>query len=270
MGSGSLCAGGALYTRFIEPSWLDTERHEVQLATERSQTPIKVLHLSDLHASDVVGLDYIREAIQVGVSLKPDVVCLTGDYITTKYDQFDRYAEILSALSQAAPTVASLGNHDGGAWAAWLHRGYSTTTEVRLLLNRAGIQLLHNSSHPLTVRGRTLNLAGLGDAWAGEIHPERVLAKSGGSSPTILLSHNPDTKDRLPGYQWDLLLCGHTHGGQLLLPMFGTPFAPVRDKRYVRGLHRWENRWLHITKGIGNLHGTRFNCRPEVSLLTLV
>jgi uncharacterized protein len=90
------------------------------------------------------------------------------------------------------------------------------------------------------------------------------------TQPTILLSHNPDTKSQLMKWPWDLMLSGHTHGGQLSLPGIGTPFAPIRDKRYVRGLHRWNDRWLHITKGVGNLHGMRFNCRPEVSILTLI
>jgi predicted MPP superfamily phosphohydrolase len=67
-----------------------------------------------------------------------------------------------------------------------------------------------------------------------------------------------------------LLLCGHTHGGQIRLPFVGTPFAPVRDKRFVEGLHQWDGRWMYITRGVGNLHGVRFNCPPEVSLLTLV
>ena len=65
------------------------------------------------------------------------------------------------------------------------------------------------------------------------------------------------------------MLCGHTHGGECDLAFFGTPFAPVKDKRYVRGLHPWKDRWIHTTKGVGSLYGVRFNCRPEVSLLTL-
>ncbi|MBI3881176.1 MAG: phosphodiesterase YaeI [Verrucomicrobia bacterium] len=270
LGSGALCGGGALYTFGLESSWLDVGRHEVQLGPERSAVPIKLLHLSDLHASEVVGLDYLRRAIETGVSLKPDVICLTGDFVTSHYGQFDRYAEILSALPKCAPTVASLGNHDGGAWAAWRHRGYADTTEVRALLQHSGIELLHNALHPITLKNRTVNLAGVGDLWAGEFRAAGVLPATAGASPTILLSHNPDTKDALRNFSWDLLLCGHTHGGQLRIPLVGTPFAPVRDKRFVRGLHRWEDRWLHITNGVGNLFGARFNCRPEISLLTLV
>ncbi len=70
-------------------------------------------------------------------------------------------------------------------------------------------------------------------------------------------------------YPWDLMLCGHTHGGQLSLPVIGTPFAPVRDKKYVAGLHKWNNKQIHITRGVGNVLGLRFNCPPEVSVLEL-
>ena len=87
--------------------------------------------------------------------------------------------------------------------------------------------------------------------------------------PIIVLSHNPDSKDILGDYPWDMMLCGHTHGGQLYLPILGTPFAPVKDHRYVHGLKAWNDRLIHTTSGIGNLFGMRFNCRPEVSLLTL-
>ena len=65
------------------------------------------------------------------------------------------------------------------------------------------------------------------------------------------------------------MLCGHTHGGQIRLPL-PAPFAPIRDKRDVHGLHHWENRWMNITRGVGNLHGVRFNCRPELSVLELL
>jgi predicted MPP superfamily phosphohydrolase len=90
------------------------------------------------------------------------------------------------------------------------------------------------------------------------------------NNPLVLMSHNPDTKDALRSLPWDMMLSGHTHGGQLSLPLLGEPFAPIVDKRYVRDLHRIEDRWLYITAGVGSLHTARFNCRPEISLLTLV
>ena len=240
------------------------------LGKSRSAAPLKVLQLSDLHASKYVSLDFIAKAVQLGLSLKPDLVLLTGDFITRKFDQLDRYAEILSSLSRATPCFACLGNHDGGSWAAGRH-GYADTDSVRSLLTRSGVELLHNRATNLQIKGWNFRLVGLGDWWAEECEPSKAFADVGPSQDqmVVVLSHNPDTKDMLKVHSWDLLVCGHTHGGQFYLPLIGTPFAPVRDKRFVKGLHRWNDRWIHITKGVGNLLGVRFNCRPEVSLLTL-
>jgi predicted MPP superfamily phosphohydrolase len=65
------------------------------------------------------------------------------------------------------------------------------------------------------------------------------------------------------------MLCGHTHGGQCQIPFVGAPFAPIQDLRFLEGLQPWNDRWIHVTRGVGNLHGLRFNCRPEVNLLNL-
>ena len=114
------------------------------------------------------------------------------------------------------------------------------------------------------------NLVGVGDRWAGHFDPGAAFHGVDRTRPTVLLSHNPDTKSHLAGHDWQLMLSGHTHGGQLRVPWLGaTPFAPVSDKRFVEGLHRWNDRWLHVSKGIGSIYGLRINCPPEVSFLTL-
>lgn len=260
-------AGTAAYTKWWEPDWLGVGRHQVKLG-RGNPSPLRMLQMSDFHASEVVSLGFIQRAIQTGLELKPDLICLTGDFITSKYRELDRFIEILSALAKVAPTFACLGNHDGGAWAGRSH-GYSDTKFVRELLTKSRIELLDNRSTAVRIHGWKLNLVGVGDLWAGELRPEPAFANNSPDAATILLSHNPDSKTDLLPYRWDVMLCGHTHGGQIELPLLGTPFAPVRDKRFVKGLHRWNDRWIHITKGVGNLHGLRFNCRPEVSLLTL-
>ena len=268
----ALTAGGvgvatAGYTRLWEPGWLEVNRHDVPFSN--NDRPIRLLHLSDLHASRVVSLDFLAHTIQIGLKQKPDLICLTGDYITWKYHRYQEYAGVLSVLAQAAPTFACLGNHDGGKWAG-KRLGYPNANHVRSMLAKANITLLHNEAHRVKINECDLNLVGLGDLWNGEFLPEEAFTQiPEPAAQTIVLSHNPDTKERLIDYQWQLLLCGHTHGGQLYIPGLGAPLAPVRDKRYVRGLHNWNDRWLHITKGVGNLHGVRLNCRPEVSLLTL-
>ena len=265
MGSTGVATAG--YMRFWEPGWLEINRHEVPLGDNGE--PVRLLHLSDLHASRVVSLEYLRHAIDVGLEQQPDLICLTGDYITWKYERYDEYSRVLAILSDAAPTFACLGNHDGGKWAG-KSRGYPDSNHVRGVLSNADITLLHNETHTLEVNMRELNLVGLGDVWNGEFDAAKAFAaKTKPEVPTIVLSHNPNTKKQLTPYEWQLMLSGHTHGGQVWVPGIGAPFAPVRDKRYVKGLHEWEGRWLHITKGVGNLHGVRLNCRPEVSLLTL-
>jgi hypothetical protein len=267
IGSMGTAAGVVAYMKWLEPRWLGIGRHEVKLGAAGG-SPIRLVQLSDFHASESVSLDFIQSAVQEGLKLKPDLICLTGDFITWRYGAFPRYAEILKPLADAAPTFATLGNHDGGHWVGTA--GYSDTSLVRDLLSRARIELLHNRSASVQVQGRKLDLVGVGDLWAQELDAALAFSSQRHGSTTILLSHNPDSKDQLLAYPWDLMLCGHTHGGQCDLVFFGTPFAPVRDKRYVRGLHRWNDRWIHITKGVGNLHGMRLNCRPEISLLTLV
>ncbi len=261
------CVGGGFYASAIEPHWLSLGQPLVRLG--RSNGPgLRILHLSDLHASAVVSLDFIAAAVRKGLALQPDLICLTGDFITRGYEKLDGYAEVLRLLAERAPTFACLGNHDGGIWAAQ-RRGYPTTHRVRTLLERAGVVLLHNAARTVRVRGRDVTVVGLGDMWAGELQPALAFAGLDSGPVRVVLAHNPDARLALQSFDWDVLLCGHTHGGQVKLPLFGPLFLPIRDRRFAEGLHRWQERWVYVTRGVGNLHGIRFNCPPEVTLLTL-
>ena len=270
-GGVSFAAVGTLsYAHFIEAERLQIGRINCPLAGG-SRPPLKLLHLSDLHASAVVSLKYLDAAIALGLAWKPDLICVTGDFITGQIENGEAYEKILGRLPEAAPTYASLGNHDGGRWAGE-HGGHADEQWIMGLLQRSGLKLLHNTATTVRLRDWTLNLVGLGDLWSGSFDPGAAFCTAPtpqAPSATVLLSHNPDSKDVLLAHPWDLMLSGHTHGGQLRLPLIGTPFAPVQDKRFVEGLHRWNDRWLHITKGVGNVMGLRINCPPEISFLSL-
>jgi predicted MPP superfamily phosphohydrolase len=257
-----------VYPCYWEPRWLDLTQRRVKLQTSLRR-PIRILHLSDLHASMLVPLSMIQHSITVGLAQKPDVVCLTGDFITHHQD-FDAaaYSQALRRLSAAAPSFAVLGNHDGGSWTA-RHLGNADHRLVERILEDAGVELLHNRATELRVRENPLTLVGVGDLWSNEVEPRRAFADARGEHATILLAHNPDTKDVVKYRPWDLMLSGHTHGGQVIVPFEGSRYAPVKDKRYVAGLKSWGTRQIYVTRGVGNVGGVRFRCRPEASLLVV-
>lgn len=256
----------ASYPCYLEPRWLTLTRPQVTLS-KRLAEPVRILHLSDFHRSGIVPLSLIQRAITLGLGQKPDLICVTGDFITGSLDDHsESYTSALARLSAAAPTFAVLGNHDGGSWARRMD-GYSDHSAVKDLLRRSGVHLLHNESASVRVRSTEFRLAGVGDLWSDEVDARRAFAGAG-NSPTVLLAHNPDTKD-VVRHPWDLMLSGHTHGGQVIVPLAGPAFAPVADKRYVGGLAAWGDRQIHVSRGVGSLGGVRFGCRPEVNLLTL-
>ena len=143
------------------------------------------------------------------------------------------------------------------------------TRSVSSLLCAANIPLLHNCSEVVRVRDQSIRFAGVPDLWSGEVDGNRAFANVPADDPAILLAHNPDTKDVLADRPWDLMLSGHTHGGQVVLPMLGERFVPVRYKRFIAGLKQWNGRQVYVTRGVGSIRGVRVNCRPEVTVLDL-
>lgn len=278
---GSLATGvGTLaYGHKIGAEWLRVSRHRVPIEGA-GKSPLRLLHLSDFHWSPEVSLEAIADGVALGLTQKPDLICLTGDYLTKAMpgDPAD-YAAVLKPLAESAPTVAVFGNHDGRTEGP----EYLTRKREKLLrvMDAAGIRILVNAVHRESFAGGwRIDIVGLGDLWLREMDVERAfagLSDIAGSvrsaekrPPRLVLAHNPDSKAFTLGQDWDLMLSGHTHGGQLIVPILGwRPVLPVRDKHHVDGLYRWEGRWLHVSRGIGNLHGLRYNCRPEVSLLVL-
>ncbi|HEU0124008.1 MAG TPA: phosphodiesterase YaeI [Bryobacteraceae bacterium] len=255
------------YVTLIEPRWL-AETWKTVRTGRNLRRPLRIAHLSDLHASYTVPISFLETAFRQALAMQPDMVCLTGDYVTTNAD-FDqkRYESALATLANSVPVYAVLGNHDGGSWAArsgW----HASHVYVRNMLTRSGIHVLHNDAIRLDVQGQPLWLVGVGDWWSEELSAGLAFAKvSVPDAPVLVMSHNPDGKEDCAPYAWDLMLCGHTHGGQVMLPGYGTPMPPLVDMRYLAGLNPFENRWIHTSRGVGNISGIRMNCRPEISML---
>lgn len=247
----TVAAGAALsYPLYWEPRWLDVTHRRIGIAG--LHRPLKLLHLSDLHYGFRVPLSLIHDAVTLGLAGKPDLICLTGDYVTNNWvDHPMALLDVLRRLPSAAPTFAVLGNHD--------------VSPVGEILIQAGITLLENTSALF----EQVSIVGLADLWNDGVNPEAAFAHCPPAARRIVLAHNPDTKDYLKEYDWSLLLCGHTHGGQVVVPFLGPRVYGVRDQRMLAGLHEWRGRSVYVTRGVGSLWGVRFNCRPEVSLLNL-
>ncbi len=266
MGVAAGTMAAAAYPTLAEPRWTEVTHNRIRLGLAK---PVRVLHLADFHASFLVPMSLIEQSIRLGLEQRPDFACLTGDFITFQHD-FDaaRYVTALRRLTGAVPTYAVLGNHDGGKWAPE-RGGFGDHYTVERILADSGVRLLHNRAERVRVNGAALSLVGTGDLWSEEIDADAAFSGAEPGLPTVLLAHNPDSKELLRDRHWNVMLSGHTHGGQVIIPFEGPQFAPVEDKRYVAGLGRWGAREIFVTRGVGNLGGVRFLCRPEVSLLTL-
>lgn len=266
---------GLGYSRY-ESNWIELTKKSIEFRGIPNQKKIKLLHISDIHLSNTISIEKIESALRLGFSESPDACFITGDFITKKPEigELEKLSKTLLPFTSQVPTYACLGNHDGGSWAN-SHGGFSTSNPVKKLLAQGKVRLLVNQKIDLRLQGIPLHLVGVGDLWSDECHPSLCLthrSKQPPRHPVILLCHNPDAKDILKQYFWNLMLAGHTHGGQFVVPFTKfAPFAPVVDDTIVEGLHRWDKwRHIHVTRGVGNLYGFRFNCRPEISLIELV
>jgi len=262
LGLGISGLAGYGYVFYVEPRWLSIERIDVPIyGLPEAFDGFKIVCMSDFHLHPYTQIDFIERAISTANELAPDVVCLLGDYVFEGADSIYELAPVLAELESTYGVFAVLGNHDLWTDAAIVRSG----------LEAVGIRVLVNESVPLRREGDNLSLAGVADGWRGE--PALSLALEGApqGSPVIMMLHEPDFADH---YARDgrvrLQLSGHTHGGQVRIPGLGGPFRPEYGRKYDDGLVEIEGMWLYTTRGIGVIGPpARFNCRPEITEITL-
>ena len=262
--AGTAAAVG-LYTWRIEPHWLELVRRPLPVRGLPTRLAGRTLvQISDVHVGPRVSDDYVLETFRRVAAVQPDIVVMTGDFIS----HHEGWREQVEAIYPSFPrgrlaTLAVLGNHDYGR--AWSH------PEVAQALVAAvqpfGIVVLRNEVRE--VEG--LQIAGLDDLWAGGFRPFAPLRVLDGGRAAIVLSHNPDTVD-LPVWEsyrgW--ILSGHTHGGQCKPPFLPPPLLPVQNRRYTSGEFALTgDRRLYVSRGVGHLLRVRFNVRPEVTIFEL-
>lgn len=220
---------------------------------------LRVVQLSDLHIGHGVPDGRIISAVREVNELSPDLVVLTGDFVTSKRDPLSRVPQLLEPL--AAPRVAVLGNHDYWSGAPELHDG----------LERIGVSVLQNENTALRLKGVDFNVIGVDDSTTQ--HDDVDAAYRGaGKASRLVLTHTPSCARKLPAWEDVLCVSGHTHGGQWDVPKLTQGVFRAAGQPWYNGAYRVRGNQLYVNRGLGFGKGTRMprlNSDPEVTLFTL-
>jgi len=261
---GAICAGvSGSALSLLSTFHCQITRREISLAgLPRAFDGFRIALMSDFHHSPWVSAHYIRHVTQLANSLRPDIIALTGDYIHAGKQWAAGCMRELSALRSANGVVGVLGNHDHSKMAA---------STVRDAMHRANITDLTNRGISLHRAGETLHIAGTGDYWREKQKLPEALAAARHPQSVVLLQHNPDYVERIRDNRVGLVLSGHTHGGQIVLPILGAPVLPSRyGQKYAAGLCQGPVTKVFVTRGVGTAFPPiRFGCPAEIALLTL-
>ena len=261
---GSVGLGVASYVyAHAEPDWVEVERVALELPRlPEAFDGYRIAQVSDIHMDGWMTRDRLSNIVKRVNALKPDLVALTGDFVSYKPQKFvEGLADALGRLRPKDGAFAVLGNHDH----------WTKPRLVRETLKKAGVEELNNAAHALRRGGARLHLAGVDDTWSGKPDLEATVRQAPGTSACILLAHEPDYADESAKTgRFDLQLSGHSHGGQVCAPFFGPIILPKYARKYPSGLYHVGGMKLYTNRGVGMVGPhVRFNCRPEITLFTL-
>lgn len=215
---------------------------------------LKIAHLTDLHMSGRVHMDYYRRVVEIVNDWSPDLVCVTGDIV-----------EYPAQLDWVEPTLGRLNKPKLGAWFVLGNHDKKKIDpdQVRSRLEDCGLR--DAASAPTTIAEAGVTLCGDEQPWFGGPPP-----LTGEESFTLCLSHSPDRFGWASENSVDLMLAGHCHGGQVCFPLIGPLLCPsVHSVRLASGTFRRRGSVLHVSRGTGSFFPVRMLCPPELALLTL-
>lgn len=222
----------------------------------------RVVQFSDVHLDGAMSLKRLRRVVEMVNAESPDLVAFTGDFVSSRLPSNEKgLAEAFRELRSADGVAAVLGNHDH----------LVDAPEVRRIVLSAGVRELQNDVLTLRRGTDSLHLAGIDDLLEGEARMDRVLEKLPAGGAAVLLSHCPDFADVSgPTGRFGLQLSGHSHGGQIRLPLLGAVVKPPHSKRYPMGSYEVGGMRLYTNRGLGTVKiPLRLNCKPEITVFTL-
>lgn len=302
------CASGiGIWPRYIEPRLLEITRLALPIPNLPSElVGLKILHFSDLHWNGQFSSFLQKKFIRKIHSLQPDLIIFTGDFLCrSQLEDQEGLKSILESLKAKIGCFAVLGNHDYARFVTVntrgdydieipsistniskgfkrLFRSVSLTKrvtpqaqEVGLheglmdLLKQTPFQVLNNTTQLIAHQGSWLNICGLEEYTLGRFNPDIAFKNYDIRYPGIILSHNPDTIHILRNYPGNVILSGHTHGGQVNLPGIWKRFTLMEHPQFKRGLKSLGDKWAYINRGISSVMKFRWFAAPELTVITL-
>ncbi|HEV2423552.1 MAG TPA: metallophosphoesterase [Terriglobia bacterium] len=255
---------GLADTAASRPPWApDPEVTETVISLRRLPAALdglRIVHLTDIHHSIFTPLEEVERAVYLANRLEPDLVALTGDYVTFSPAYIQPVARALGRLKARHGIFAVLGNHDFQVDA----------DEITRALRSQRIRVLRNSRRPLRAGTETLWILGVDDIWWSSDDLPSALKGVPARDAKILLCHNPLGIWQASRHAIDLVLSGHTHGGQVRVPGFRHLYKSRLGERFVDGWNRLHNTQIYVSRGIGKvIVPIRFDCPSEIACLNL-
>jgi predicted MPP superfamily phosphohydrolase len=261
-------SGNVLFSQF-DPDWLDVSQVRLVLPhLPASFSGVRIVQVSDIHMGGWMNLERLQQVFDVVRSLAPSLIALTGDFVLTSdhaatnfISEMGKMEAELKTLAASYPTLAVLGNHD-----YWYD-----ASAVLAMLERSGVRPMVNDVQRVQIGRDFVDFAGVGDVLVGENRLDQMLTKLPGQGCAILMAHEPDFADESAASgRFDLQISGHSHGGQVNLPLIGAPVLPQFGRKYPMGLYRVGSMYQYTNRGVGMTPPyVRFNCRAEITVFTL-
>lgn len=261
--------GIGAYAYFIEPTWLKVHRLTLRIAgLPLNLDGLRLVQLSDLHVGSAMPRWFLQHVMETTKALEPDLIVLTGDYVHTRPDDVSEITSLLQRLRASSGIFAVLGNHDYAVNYPGEEGIPGVEDLVIAALERAEVKVLRNQWEPIGGGAHPLALLGIDELLSNRarISPLETMPKN---LPRLVLCHNPDIVPFLSDQSFDVLLCGHTHGGQVRIPPFPPPFTSTRDRRFWGGLYPVGRGQVFVSRGIGYTWRARLAARPECVLIML-
>lgn len=297
-----------IWPRFIEPRLIFTTKLNLTIPNlPQDLEGFKILQISDIHLNTFTSDAFLDKLVKKCKMLKPDLIAFTGDFICySNLEEAQKLKSLLQKFHAPYGCYAVLGNHDyasfvsvnengdydvinSSASSSSLSRAFlrlaNTTPLSKITTERAKstgfnqnlielikdtpFKLLHNETFTIPVKNTRLNICGLGEHVMQKIDTKLAFKNYDKQFPGIILLHNPDGAPALQDCPGEVILSGHTHGGQVNLPWMWKKFTLLENIQFKKGLVKSGNKWIYINRGLGSVLPFRWFSPPEILLLTL-